>query len=224
MGELAASIAHEVNQPLAAIVTNGQAALRWLGSRSCNLEEATEAVRRTVQDANRASEIIKRIREFLKRGEGQRTAIDIHKAISDVMSMVADLASSHCVELRHEANGTFAAVLGDRVQLQQVILNLVINGIESIVSGNVERRVLSIDVKRESKESLSVAVCDSGPGIADEDAERVFEAFYTSKVEGMGMGLAISRSIIEAHGGRLELRPRSAEAGAAFLFTLPTAE
>lgn len=222
MGELAASIAHEVNQPLAAIVTNGQAALRWLGFRPCNLQEATEAVRRTVQDANRASEIIKRIREFLKRGEGQRTSVDILKVVTDVMAMVADLARSHGIELRQEAAGRFAPVLGDRVQLQQVILNLVVNGIESIVSGNMERRVLSVDVKHVSSKALSVAVADSGPGIAPDDAERVFEAFYTSKAEGLGMGLAISRSIIEAHGGHLELEPGLPGTGAVFFFTLPT--
>jgi len=224
MGELAASIAHEVNQPLAAIVTNGQAALRWLGFRPCNLQEATEAVRRTVQDANRASEIIKRIREFLKRGEGQRTSVDILKVVTDVMAMVADLARSHGIELRQEAAGRFAPVLGDRVQLQQVILNLVVNGLESIVSGNVERRVLSVDVKHVSSKALSVAVADSGPGIAPDDAERVFEAFYTSKAEGLGMGLAISRSIIEAHGGHLELEPGPPGTGAVFFFTLPTVE
>lgn len=224
MGELAASIAHELNQPLAAIVTNGQASLRWLGSNPCNLLEAVEAVRRTIHDANRASEIIKHIREFLKRGEGQRAAVDILKVIADVTAIVGDMARSHCIEVRYDAVGRLAPVIADKVQLQQVILNLCINGIESIVGGHSERRVLSITVNQSASNTLTVSVYDSGPGLAPEEAEKVFEAFYTSKVEGLGMGLAISRSIIEAHGGRLDVLPASAEGGATFYFTLPTEE
>lgn len=224
MGELAASIAHELNQPLAAIVTNGQAALRWLASSPSNLLEAVEALRRTIYDANRASEIIKRIRDFLKRGEGQRTAVDISKVIADVVAIVGDTARSHCIHVSYEALGRLAPVIADKVQLQQVILNLCINGMESIVCGRSDRRVLSISARQSEKNNLTVIVHDSGPGLAPDEAERAFDAFYTSKVEGLGMGLAISRSIIEAHGGRLDVLPPSAEGGATFYFTLPTEE
>lgn len=224
MGELAASIAHELNQPLAAIVTNGQAALRWLGSNPSNLSEAVEALQRTIYDANRASEIIKRIRDFLKRGEGQRTTVGISKVIEDVVAIVGDMARSHCVDVRYEAVGRLAPVTADKVQLQQVILNLCINAMESIVCGHSDRRVLSISAKQSEKNVLTVSVHDSGPGLGPGEAENVFEAFYTSKVEGLGMGLAISRSIIEAHGGRLDVLPAPSEGGATFYFTLPTEE
>lgn len=222
MGELAASIAHELNQPLAAIVTNGQASLRWLSSQPCNLMEATDAVRRTIQDANRASEIIRRIRDFLKRGEGQRASVNIHKVIMDVTTIIGDLALSHNIEVRHETAGQLSTVHADKVQMQQVILNLVINAIESIVGGNSRQRVLSITVQQPSADSLTVSVCDSGPGLAPDEREKVFEALYTSKAEGLGMGLAISRSIIETHGGRLDVAPDSPRGGATFYFTLPT--
>ena len=222
MGEMAASIAHELNQPLAAIVTNGQASLRWLHSTPCNLTEATDAVRRTIQDANRASEIIKRIREFLRRGEGLRTSVDILAVITNVIAIVGDLARSHGIELRQEATDRLAPVIADKVQLQQVILNLVINGIESIVGGHAQRRMLSITTSQSIEDELTVCVHDSGPGLAPEAHDKVFEAFYTSKVEGLGMGLAISRSIIEAHGGRLYVAPVSPGDGATFCFCLPT--
>lgn len=222
MGEMAASIAHELNQPLAAIVTNGQASLRWLHSTPCNLVEATEAVRRTIQDANRASEIIKRIRDFLRRGEGLRMSVDILTVISDVIAIVGDLARSHSIELRQETVDRLAPVIADKVQLQQVLLNLVINGIESIVGGQARRRVLSITASQSPAGELTVCVHDSGPGLAPAEHDKVFEAFYTSKVEGLGMGLAISRSIIEAHGGRLYVAPVSPGNGAKFCFCLPT--
>jgi C4-dicarboxylate-specific signal transduction histidine kinase len=222
MGELAASIAHELNQPLAAIVTNGHASLRWLGSNPCNLIEAVAAVQRTIQDANRASDIIARIREFLKKGEIQRTPVNILKVIEDVTAILRDMARSHCIEVRYNATGRLAPVIADRVQLQQVILNLAINGIESIVSGHSERRMLSITVSQPAKSTVTVSICDSGPGLAPDEAEKVFEAFYTSKVEGLGMGLAISRSIVEAHGGRLDVLPPSPGVGATFCFSLPT--
>ena len=224
MGELAASIAHELNQPLAAIVTNGHASLRWLGSEPCNLLEAVEAVRRIIHDANRASEIIKRIRGFLQRGEGQRSAVDIFQVVADVAAIVSDMARSHCIDMRYQAVGQLSLVIADKVQLQQVILNLCINGIESIVGGNSERGELSITVTQSDKRFLTVSVHDSGPGLAPGEAENVFDAFYTSKVEGLGMGLAISRSIIEAHGGRLDVLSPSTEGGCTFCFTLPTEE
>ncbi len=224
MGELAASIVHELNQPLAAIVTNGQAALRWLAFNPSNLLEAVEALRRTIYDANRASEIIKRIRDFLKRGEGQRTPVDISQVIADVVAIVGDMARSHCIDVRYEAPDRLAPVIADKVQLQQVILNLCLNGMESIVCGRSDRRVLSIFARQSEGNKLIVFVQDSGPGLAADEAERIFEAFYTSKVEGLGLGLAISRSIIEAHGGRLDVLPPSTEGGATFFFTLPTEE
>jgi C4-dicarboxylate-specific signal transduction histidine kinase len=142
--------------------------------------------------------------------------------ISDVIAIVGDLARSHSIELRQETVDRLAPVIADKVQLQQVLLNLVINGIESIVGGQARRRVLSITASQSPAGELTVCVHDSGPGLAPAEHDKVFEAFYTSKVEGLGMGLAISRSIIEAHGGRLYVAPVSPGNGAKFCFCLPT--
>lgn len=224
MGELVASIAHEVNQPLAAIVTNGHASLRWLSSNPCNLLEAVDAVHRTIQDAKRASDIIVRIRGFLEKGESQRAPVNILEVVEDVIALIHDMARSQDIEVRCETVGQLPSVLADRVQLQQVILNLAINGIEAIVGGHSVRRLLSITVAQPAKGAVAVSVCDSGPGLGFDEAEKVFDAFYTTKAEGLGMGLAISRSIVEAHGGRLEVLPASPGSGATFSFSLPTAD
>lgn len=221
MGELAASIAHELNQPLAAIVTNGHASLRWLNASPSNFGEAVEAVKRAISDANRASSIISRIREFIKRGEGLRTSVDVRRVVEDVIAILDDTARGHAIELHCDFTGDLPDVSADRVQLQQVVLNLALNGIESIVGGSSTRRILSITADDSVPGAVTVRVRDSGPGLAPGEAERIFEAFYTNKADGLGMGLAISRSIVEAHGGQLDVLPSSPEDGATFMFSLP---
>ncbi len=220
MGELTASIAHEINQPLAAVVTNGGACLRWLTRSQPDIEEARETVQRIIRDGKRASEIIARIRALLKRSATNRLALDINEVIQETMALAQNEARQRRVSLRTDFAANLPSVLGDRVQLQQVILNLVINGIEAMSSVSDGSRQLLIKTQRDDSEQVLISVTDSGPGLDPKHAERLFEAFFTTKTEGMGMGLSISRSIIEAHGGRLWATP-SAGSGATFQFTVP---
>ena len=224
MGELAASIAHEVNQPLAAVVTNAEAALRWLTGVTPNLLEARAALVRISQDGNRASQVIRRIRAFLKKGDGQAAPLDINEAIQDaVMIARAELVKSR-VALRLDLSTQLPPVVGDRIQLQQVVLNLVMNGSEAISSsadGSRELVVTSRNVAGpEGRPAVLVAVRDSGAGIRPEDMNRMFDAFFTTKATGMGMGLSMSRSIVENHGGNLWATPNQ-DLGLTVQFTLP---
>lgn len=220
MGELAASIAHEVNQPLAAVVANGHACLRWLAAEPPNEQEAHEAVQRIIRDANRASDVISRIRGFLKRGGPHRTQVHVGEMIGDVISLVQDAARTHGVSLHDKSAADLPPVVADRVQLQQVILNLVMNAIDAMSSVTEQPRILEVGVDRYRADAVLVAVRDSGVGLDPQHRDRIFDAFYTTKSEGMGMGLAISRSIIEAHGGRLWAIPNDGP-GETFQFTLP---
>jgi PAS domain S-box-containing protein len=220
MGELAASIAHEVNQPLTAIITNANACARWLGATPPNLGEANAAMDRLVRDAKRAAAVLAGIRAFLKRQPAQRTKLDLNELIVEVMAMLhgkmrANGVSSSLVPVRG-----LAMVSGDRVQLQQVLLNLVMNSIEAMALTTHSVRRLQIDVDFVRRDELRVSVRDSGIGLSFEHRSRIFDAFHTTKPDGMGMGLAISRSIIEAHGGRLWLAPKQGP-GETFQFTLP---
>lgn len=222
LGELAASIAHEVNQPLAAVITNGHACLRWLAQKPLDLGEAAAATARIVRDAKRASEVIARTRAFLQRGTRQVAPIDINEAISEMIAMVqAEIrsreVSSHIAPAEH-----LPPVVADRIQLQQVILNLVMNALDAMSSITDRARTLQIAVHRHDMNALRVAVSDSGIGLDDAQRERVFDAFYTSKPHGIGLGLAISRSIVEAHGGSLWVT-RNDSHGETFHFTLPIA-
>jgi PAS domain S-box-containing protein len=222
LGELAASIAHEVNQPLAAIVTNGNACLRWLDAQPPNADEAEAAVQRIVRDANRASEVIARIRGFLRRGELVPTAVNVEAAIDEVVGLVRADSRAQSVLIRHVPAQGLPAAKVDRVQLQQVILNLVMNGLEAMAAVDGEPRVLEVTAcALAANDAVQVDVRDTGAGIVPSERERIFDAFHTSKPEGMGMGLAISRSIIEAHGGRLWVTPNEGQ-GVTFHFTLPT--
>lgn len=221
MGELAASIAHEVNQPLAAVVTNGHACLRWLAPQLDNVDEARAAVERIIRDANRASEVLSRIRAFLKREEPCKTEVHIGEVIHEVTSLVQGEARSQGVALCGGAAADLPAVMADRVQLQQVILNLMMNAIESMSSVTERPRELEVVASSHGPDAVLVAVRDSGPGLAAQHRDRIFDAFYTTKAEGMGMGLAISRSIVEAHGGRLWATSNDGP-GETFQFTLPT--
>jgi PAS domain S-box-containing protein len=221
MGELTASIAHEVNQPLAGVVTNGNACLRWLAGEPPNLDEARECLRRIIRDGNRASEVIARIRALVKKSAPDRTRLDLNQAIQEVLTLTGNEARKNRVSLRTELAAGLPSVRGDRVQLQQVILNLVMNGIEATRSVTDGSRELLIISRRQESDKVLVTVQDSGIGLDPQSLDRLFDPFFTTKPEGMGMGLSISRSIIEAHGGRLWATPNVSE-GATFQFTLPT--
>jgi C4-dicarboxylate-specific signal transduction histidine kinase len=219
MGELAASIAHEINQPLSAIVNNGSACLRWLAGDSPNLDEAREAARRIVRDGNRAGEVMTRIRAFLRKTETGKTRLDINKIIEEVLILIQDEAVSKGVAVRVDLAENNPPVMGDRVQLQQVILNLVMNGIEATAPVTDRPREVRISSRPLESDKVLVTVQDSGVGIGEQSLEKIFDAFYTTKSQGMGMGLAISRSIVEDHGGQLSATSNNGS-GATFQFTL----
>jgi C4-dicarboxylate-specific signal transduction histidine kinase len=220
LGELAASIAHEVNQPLAAIVTNGSACLRWLMGDSPNLEEARETARHVIRDGKRASEVINRIRALVRKTDSEKAQLDINQAVEEVVNLTEHEAVRKGVALRTELAGDLPFVVGDRVQLQQVILNLVMNGIEAMDTVTDRPREMVIRSCEHESDQLLVAVQDSGIGLDRQNLEKIFNTFYTTKPRGMGMGLKISRSIVENHGGRLWAVPNDDGPGATFQFTL----
>ena len=220
IGELTASIAHEVNQPLAAIVTNGNACLRWLAGATPNLSEGRQAVERIIKDSYRASEVIARIRSLVKKAPPRSDWVDLNEVIVEVLALAQNEARRQRVSLNRQLKQDLPRVRGDRVQLQQVVLNLIMNGLEAIARTKNGARELSVSSDVEN-EHVIIAVRDSGEGLDSANLERVFDAFYTTKPEGMGMGLAISRTIIESHGGRLWATANSPK-GAVFQFTLST--
>ncbi len=220
LGELAASIAHEINQPLAAVITNGSACLRWLAGATPNLDEAREAVARIIRDGNRASDVIGRIRALVKKSGTEQVLLDINEVIQEVVGLIQTEIQKNGVVLRMELAADFPRVLGDRVQLQQVILNLVMNGIEAMSAVTDRSRDLLLRSYQYESDKVLIAVQDSGIGLQPESLDHLFEAFFTTKPKGMGMGLAISRSIIEAHGGRLWAVPNDGP-GVTFEFALP---
>jgi C4-dicarboxylate-specific signal transduction histidine kinase len=219
MGELAASVVHEVTQPLTGIVTNGNACLHWLASAPPNVVKARGAVERIIRDSNRASEVIHDIRTLVKNTPPHREEVDLNDLIYRTLTLANGEMAREQVELQTELAVGLPNVLGDRVQLQQVLLNLIMNAIEamSAVSG---RRLLIIQSTTRDPESVTVSVRDSGAGIEAQKAEHLFDAFFTTKPQGMGMGLSICRNIISAHGGHLSYAT-SAGPGATFEFTLP---
>jgi len=221
MGELAAAIAHEVNQPLTAIVTNGQFCLRRLDAATSSPDELRAAITQIVNDGTRASSVIARIRDLLKKGAPNRTELDVNQVIQDVTILLRNQLTRSRVSLRTELASDLPRVTADSVQLQQVLINLIMNAIEAMgTSTNGRREVLIRSAK--DPDGVLVQVQDSGPGIEPELENRIFEPFFTTKAKGIGMGLSISHSIIESHGGRLWTVPGSA--GALFEFTLPTVE
>ena len=223
LGELTASIAHEVNQPLAAIVTNGNATLRWLGGATPNFSEARQAVERIIKDSYRASAVISRIRTLVKKSPPRNDLVDLNEVIVEVFALAQNEARRNHVFLKQQLRYDLPPVRGDRVQLQQVILNLIMNGLESIAKSKNGARELSVASEQADTENVAIAVSDSGEGLDETNLERIFDAFFTTKPDGMGMGLAISRTIIESHGGRLWATSNSPH-GAVFRFTLPTGE
>ena len=203
MGELAASIAHEVNQPLSGVVVNANACLRWMAGDSPNLDEAREAVRRIVRDGKRAGDVIARIRALATKTATDKERLDMNEAIREVVAFVQGEVRKNRVEVRREFAPDLSPVLGDRVQLQQVVLNLVMNGVEAMSSVEGRPRELIVRTQNDDAGQVRVTVQDSGMGLDPQSMERMFEAFYTTKQGGMGMGLSISRSIIQNHGGKL---------------------
>jgi PAS domain S-box-containing protein len=222
MGQLAASIAHDVNQPIAAAVTNAQAALRWLGARPPDLEEARQALARIVRDANRAGDVIGGIRNLIKKAPPRTNTVDINQAVRGVIELIRGEAVKNGVSLQMELGKGLPLIKGDRVQLQQVVLNLSINAVQAVGAVADGAREVLITTAQADPNGVLVAVKDSGPGLASASLEHLFEAFYTTKPDGLGMGLSICRSIIEAHEGRLWVTANLPR-GAAFQFTLPLA-
>jgi len=220
MGELAASIAHEINQPLAAVVTNADACMEWLSSEPPNLEEARAAVDCIAQDGTRASEVLRHIRAMFTKANPERTTVHVNELIREIDGLMQAEASRNQVALQTELAADLPATIGDRVQLQQVIVNLVLNGIEAMSAVTDRPRRLVIRSERQDSDQVLVAVRDSGVGIDAKDVRRIFDAFFTTKAQGMGMGLSICHSIIEAHGGRLWASTNS-DHGATLQFTLP---
>jgi signal transduction histidine kinase len=240
LGELTASIAHEISQPLTAVVTNANASLRWLTGDSPNLAEACQSIHRIVRDGNRAGDVIARIRALFKKAPMPKELLDINELIREVLMLSQGEVRGNRVSVRTLFADDLPFVTGDRIQLQQVILNLVLNAIQAIgevADGRRQLEVCSEKVSakyrkskaKDSEQSVSasaewadllITVRDSGPGLNPQLLNRLFEPFYTTKSQGLGMGLAISRSIVEAHGGQLWAKPNVPQ-GAVFQFTLP---
>lgn len=220
MGQLAASIAHEVNQPIGAVRNNANAALRFLARDPPDLEEVREAIECVVNDTYRAGDIISGIRDQAKKAPPRKSAVGLNEAIEEVIALVRGELSKHRVTVRTQLAEGLPPVHGDRVQLQQVMLNLILNAIEAMIGVDDEVRELVISTESSAGEGLRVAVSDSGSGIAPGDRERIFESFYTTKADGVGIGLSICRSIIDVHGGRLWADARQPR-GAVFRITLP---
>jgi signal transduction histidine kinase len=220
LGELTASIAHEVNQPLAGLVANAQACLRWLDRETPDLDAARRSVEWVIEDGNRASDVIRRVRALANKSDIEMRPLDVNDVVREVIALMQRELFNHEVSLLTELAPALPAILGDRVQLQQVIINLVMNGIEAMQSVTDRQRELVIRSRQDEKQQVLVSVTDCGVGISAEDADRLFTAFFTTKSSGMGMGLSICRSIMEAHGGRLWVTPNVPH-GATFQFTLP---
>jgi signal transduction histidine kinase len=223
MGELTASLAHELNQPLTAILSNAQAAQRILGAGGAYLAEIREILGDIVEDDKRAGEVIHRLRGFLRKGQLEFSTLDMGELVSQVARLVSSDAIIRNVVVRLDLAIGLPPVRGDRVQLQQVVLNLLMNGLDAMRECDAGERTLVLRTFMADPARVVVSVTDSGVGIKDADLEQVFHAFYTTKSDGLGMGLAIARSIVEAHGGQLDAR-RNPEGGTTFSFTLPTIE
>ena len=219
LGELTASVAHEISQPVAAVVTNADASLRWLSRDPPDLDEAREAIRRITRDGKRAGNVISRLRSLFKKTGAAKDRLDLNQVIEEVVILTESEARRNRVVLRNELAADLPPVLGDRVQLQQVLVNLILNAIEAMASVEDRERVLLIRTQPDEASQVRVTVQDSGIGFDPQNAERIFNAFHTTKASGMGMGLSISRSIVESHGGRLWATLNDGP-GATFQFTI----
>jgi PAS domain S-box-containing protein len=222
MGEMTASIAHEINQPLAAIVANGNAGLRWLANATPDIDEVRATLKRIVNDGHRAGRVISGVRTMCRKGGHAKTIVDVNELVRDVLTLVRGEPDSRGVSVRTELE-PLPQVLADRVQLQQVILNLIMNALDAMASVNGRVRVLRLRSERHEPGGVMVTVQDSGTGIDKKDMDRIFEPFFTTKPHGMGMGLPICRSIVEAHGGRL-MASHDHPYGTVFQMILPVQE
>jgi signal transduction histidine kinase len=219
MGELTASLAHEIKQPIAAAVTDANTCLRWLARDQPDVAEAREAVSRIIKDVTRASDITSRIGLLFKKGTPQGELLDVNEVIQEMIALLRSEASRYSIAIRGELANDLPKTMADRVQLQQVLMNLMLNGIEAMkdLSPAGELTIRS----RPEDGQLLISVCDTGEGLPPEQTDRIFNAFFTTKPQGTGMGLTISRSIVESHGGRLWATAHSGR-GATFQFTLPS--
>jgi signal transduction histidine kinase len=220
MAMLTAALAHEVNQPISAAVTNANACVRWLAGDSPNLEEARAAAIGMVKDGTRAAEIINRIRLLFKKGTPQRELLDVNEVIREITLLLRSEMARYSILVRKDLTADLPQIMGDRVQLQQVMMNLINNSIDAMkdVDG---MRELAIKSQRAENEQLIVSVSDTGLGLPPQQMDQIFNAFFTTKLDGTGMGLSISRSIVESHGGRLWAADNS-PSGASFYLVLPT--
>jgi signal transduction histidine kinase len=219
LGELTASLAHEVNQPIAAAVTDANTCLRWLTREAPDLEEAREAASRTIKDVTRAAEIINRVRQLFKKGSPERELVDVNEIIREMVVLLRGETTRYSITVRTDLVANLPHVIGDRLQLQQVLMNLIVNSFDAMrdIKG---MRLLIIRSQQTDNGQLMVSVSDTGVGLPPQQAEQIFNAFFTTKPQGTGMGLRISRSIVESHGGRLWAVTNSSR-GATFHLTLP---
>jgi PAS domain S-box-containing protein len=220
LGELTAAIAHEVNQPLTGVISSGNACQRWLAGETPNLEAARRSIQRMIDDGNRASDVIGRIRDMVRKSPPQRDALDINNTIMEVLALLRIELSRNNISPRLELSNDLPLVSGDRIQLQQVILNLIMNAIEAMGEIGETPRKLLVASAKDGSNGVLVRIQDSGTGLDSEALGHLFEAFFTTKARGMGMGLSVSQTILQAHGGRLWATPNASK-GATFHFTLP---
>lgn len=218
MGELTATIAHEINQPLAAVVTDVSASLRWLAQNPPNLEEARSAIEAAIREANRASDVVSRIRALVKNVPPPMLLVDLGEMVGEVLSMASRELHAHGIPVRVDIDPDAAQALGDRIQLQQVLLNLIMNAIDAMSTATDRQKEIRIQSSKH-RDGVLLQVRDNGDGIEPKQIDQIFEPFFTTKAKGVGMGLAISRSIIESHGGRLWAEPNFPN-GSVFQFTL----
>ena len=218
---MTASIAHEINQPLAAMAANGNAGLRWLARTEPDLDEVRQALERVVENSHRASDIVAGLRAMFRKDDQKKESFDVNDLVRDVFALVRGELERHKIVLRSELGEDLPKIAGERVPLQQVLLNLIMNAIEAMGSVTDRARVLRVSSNTiEEAYCVAVTVEDSGTGIAGKDKDRIFNAFFTTKPEGMGMGLSICQSIVEAHGGRLWVTPGMPQ-GSVFHVQLP---
>jgi signal transduction histidine kinase len=220
VGELATSIAHEINQPLAGVVTNAEAGLRWLGGETANIDEARNSLALIVRDGNRASAVIRRVREFVKNESSGSTLLDIGEIIRQTMAFMQFDLDKDQIVLSLAFSDPLPKIRGDRVQLEQVILNIFVNACEAMASIKDRPRELKVSVSESADQTVVVSIRDSGVGIDPRQIDKVYDAFFTTKPSGIGMGLSISRSIVEAHGGQMLVIPNEGP-GITVQFSLP---
>ena len=218
LGELTASLAHEIKQPISATILNANTCLRWLQREQPDLDEVREAASRIAEDGNRAADIIDRLRSLYKKAPPKRELVDVNEIVREMVVLMRGEANEYAVSVRTDLSAGVLTIAADRVQLQQVLMNLMLNGIEAMKETG---GILTIKSQQGQDGLVSISVTDTGVGLPEEKADQIFNAFFTTKPQGSGMGLAISRSIIEAHGGHLWATANNGR-GAAFHFTLPT--